>query len=169
MADAGRPSKYTDDIADLICGELAEGRSLRSICLDDSIPNKATVLRWLADPKHTIFRDQYARAREAQADALFEEVIDIADDGTNDWMERQGSKDESAAWVLNGEHVQRSRLRIDARKWMAGKLAPKKYGEKSELQLTGDPNNPLHVKSKIDPSGLTIEQIRALASIKVPA
>lgn len=93
------------------------------------------VLRWLADEDREDFRRQYARAREAQADTIFDEIIDIADNATNDWMERNGQDDEG--YQLNGEHVQRSRLRLDARKWMAGKLAPKKYGDKIQTEHSG--------------------------------
>lgn len=126
-------SKYSDDLAARICDEIAEGRSLRDICSDEEMPDKATVLRWLAANEQ--FRDHYARAREAQADAIFDEILDIADDARNDWMERRGEED--AGWVANGEHIQRSRLRIDARKWMAGKLQPKKYGDKLDLNHSG--------------------------------
>ena len=71
-------------------------------------------------------------AKEESADALVEDILDIADDGSNDWMAVHG-KDGSEAWKLNGEHVQRSRLRVDTRKWIASKLKPKKYGEKIEV------------------------------------
>lgn len=128
---------FSEELADRICEGIADGRSLRSICNDEGMPNKATVFRWLAVSE--AFRDRYAHAREAQADALFDEILDIADEASNDWMERRG--EDGAGWVLNGEHVQRSRIRIDARKWMAGKLRPKKYGDK--LELSGDPENPL--------------------------
>lgn len=130
---AGRPTDYTTEIADAICERIADGESLRSICSDDGMPNKATVFRWLG--KHEEFGDQYARAREAQADTLFDEVLDIADDARNDWMERNGDGD--AGYVANGEHIQRSRLRIDARKWMAGKMRPKKYGDSMNLNHDG--------------------------------
>jgi hypothetical protein len=80
------------------------------------------------------FLDRYARAREAQADALFDDILSIADDGRNDWMERRGEED--AGWVANGENIRRAQLRIDARKWMAGKLRPKKYGEKLDIDGT---------------------------------
>jgi hypothetical protein len=90
------------------------------------MPGKATVFRWLGANEE--FRDQYARAREAQAEALADEIIDIADDGHNDWMER--NQGDAAGWVQNGEAMQRSRLRVDARKWVASKLLPKKYGDK---------------------------------------
>lgn len=126
----GRSTLFGAEVADAICERIANGESLRSICDDDDMPNKATVFRWLA--KHQEFGDQYARAREIQADALFDDILSIADDARNDWMERRGEDD--AGWVANGEHIQRSRLRIEARKWMAGKLRPKKYGERIEVE-----------------------------------
>lgn len=135
MASTGRPSEFTQETADVICERLADGESLRSICSEDAMPNKATVFRWLAANKS--FSDQYARAREVQADTLFDECLDIVDDGRNDWVERK-RRDGSTYIALNDEAISRSRLRLDARKWMAGKLAPKKYGEK--LQLGGDPD-----------------------------
>ena len=122
----GRPSDFSDEMADAICERIADGESLRSICLSDDMPSKATVFRWLAI--HLGFQDQYVRAREIQADSIFDEVLDIADDGSNDWMSR--NKPDCPGWVENGEALRRSQLRVDARKWMAGKLRPKKYGEK---------------------------------------
>lgn len=121
---------------------MAEGRSLRDVCRDPDMPSLATVFRWLADENKSQFREQYARAREAMADAMADELLEIADDGTNDWTERR-RQDGSSETVLNGEHVQRSRLRVDARKWLLSKVAPKKYGEK--LELAGDKDSPLTV------------------------
>lgn len=97
------------------------------------MPSKGTVMRWLAENQS--FQDQYTHARNAQADTIFDEIIDIADDGSNDWMRRNG-QDEEPQWVFNGEAARRSQIRIDARKWMAGKLRPKKYGEKLEVEAT---------------------------------
>lgn len=119
-----------------ICERIANGESLRAICDDEGMPDKATVFRWLA--LDTEFCDQYARAREAQADALFDDILSIADDGQNDWMERKNAIGENIGWMENGEALRRSQLRIDARKWMAGKLRPKKYGDK--LNLDADLN-----------------------------
>ncbi|MGO4334966.1 terminase small subunit protein [Labrys sp. KB_33_2] len=126
----GRPSSFTQDIADAICERLANGESLRSICLDGNMPAQSTVFRWLA--ANASFREQYAHAREAQADALFDESLDIADDGSNDWMRRNDP--ENAGWQANGENIQRSKLRIETRRWMAGKLRPKVYGEKTAVE-----------------------------------
>ncbi len=127
-AKKGRPSLYTEALAAKLCLRLAESETLRAICRDEAMPDKATVLRWLADKKKADFRDQYAHAREMQADALFDEALEIADDASGDWAtDKDGKK------VLDHEHVQRSRLRVDTRKWAAAKLAPKRYGDKINL------------------------------------
>lgn len=137
---AGRPTDYSLELAVKICARLSCGESLRSVCRDAEMPAASSVFLWLS--KHKEFAEQYARAKEESADALVEDIQDIADDGTNDWMEVHG-KDGSVGWQLNGEHIQRSRLRVDVRKWAASKLKPKKYGEK--LELAGDPKAPLGV------------------------
>lgn len=115
-----------------ICDRIANGESLRQIADDDGMPAASTVFVWLSED--TTFAEQYARAREAQADAIFDEILLIADDGRNDWIERKDEEDANMGWRENGEALRRSQLRIDARKWMAGKLRPKKYGDKLELE-----------------------------------
>ena len=129
----GRPSRYTDALVAKLCRRLAEGETLRAVCGEASMPDKSTVLRWLADDRKAAFRDQYARAREMRADALFDEALEIADDTSDDWITTEGGKR-----VLDHEHVQRSRLRVDTRKWAAGKLAPKRYGDKLGLEHSGE-------------------------------
>jgi hypothetical protein len=140
----GRPSSYTPEMAAEICERLSEGQSLREICRADDMPGKSTVMRWLAERAE--FRDQYARAREIQADHFADEILEIADDGTNDWVERKNA-DGSTYETINQDHVQRSRLRIDARKWLMSKMVPKKYGDKQTL--AGDPENPLNIIGKL--------------------
>ena len=139
---AGRPSEYTQDMADIICAQLADGESLRTVCLADDMPSKTSVFRWLRS--HEEFRDQYARAKEESADALTDEMLDIADDGSNDWMKRHG-KDDEDYWVTNGECIQRSRVRIDTRKWIASKLKPKKYGDKTSHEHGGVDGKPIEM------------------------
>lgn len=136
-----RPSDYTPELTATICAALADGHSLRTVCQAEDMPDKATVFRWLAI--HEEFRDQYARAREQQADAMAEEILEISDDATNDWMERLGPGGQPVGWVVNGEHVQRSRLRVDSRKWLASKMAPKKYGDKLQAEHTGADGGPI--------------------------
>lgn len=129
----GRPSDYTQELADKICSQLAEGISLRTVCLAEDMPSKTTVFSWLRT--HPEFLAQYARAKEESADAMAEEILDIADDGTNDWMTMKiGGKETE---VPNNEVLQRSRLRVDTRKWIMSKMKPKKYGEKYDVTSDG--------------------------------
>jgi hypothetical protein len=133
----GRPSLYSEELANKICQWLSEGKSLTSLCKQDDMPTYATVMNWLwkeSDFKKG-FLERYETAREQQAECLADELIDIADDGTNDYMEKT-RKDGSKFIVVDGENIQRSRLRADTRKWIAAKLRPKKYGDSSQLKLT---------------------------------
>jgi hypothetical protein len=103
----GRPSEYSQHIADRICRQVAEGHSIRGITSKDAyVPSRATIHRWLKE--YPDFRDQYAQATQQRAEALFDMALEIA----------CGEKD-----------VQRARLIVDTLKWQAGKLAPKKYGK----------------------------------------
>lgn len=134
-------TKYSQKTASTICDRIAEGQSLRSICRDADMPDKATVFRWLAARED--FATQYAHARDAQADALVDEMLDIADDGSNDWMEQRGRDGEVTGWKENGESLKRSALRLSTRQWIAEKLKPKKYGNK--VALTDADGGPLTV------------------------
>ena len=127
-------AEFSQELFDRICERIADGESLRTICSEADMPNKATVFRWMGSDE--TLSDQYARAREAQADAIFDEILDIADDARNDWMARDG-EDDKGGYGLNGEHIQRSKVRIEARKWMAGKLKPKVYGDKIDHNVGG--------------------------------
>lgn len=126
-----RPSDYTPEMAAHICSEMVEGRSLRAICLDDNMPSKTSVFRWLA--LHQEFRDQYAYAREAQADTLADEITYIAD--TPQIGFKTTTKANGDIETVEGDMVERSRLQIDARKWVASKLKPKKYGDATLMKL----------------------------------
>lgn len=118
MRKGGRPTKYTEVLGRDICARIAQGDSLRKICEDEAYPTARTVHNWLVDPEKEEFFQQYARAREAQAHAYFDQIVDIADGSPED---------------LDAVKVQRDRLRIDARKWACSKLAPKSYGDKIEV------------------------------------
>lgn len=119
---------------DAICAMIAEGISLRKACSRPGMPTVSTVL--LRAVKDKAFSEQYRRARLQQADVWFDEIADIADDGSNDWMERQTRSGETIA-VLNHEHVTRSKLRIDARLKIIALMNPKKYGEKLDVNQAG--------------------------------
>lgn len=132
----GRPTTYSNELALSICERLADGESLKAMCEDDGMPSRSTVFKWLAENK--FFSDMYTRAREEQADALFDEILAISDDGRNDWMERKDAEEENIGWRENGEALKRSHLRIEARKWAAAKLMPRKYSEKHQVEHTGE-------------------------------
>ena len=126
------PSKYSPNMAEAIFDLIAAGKSIVDIAKLDGMPSTSTIYRWLAkDPE---FLGLYQQAREQQADLYAAEIIEIADDARNDWMERGGGEGDEG-WQFNGEHVQRSKLRIDARKWIASKLKPKKYGDRQTVDL----------------------------------
>lgn len=104
-------AEFSQVLFDQICDRIADGDSLRTICRDKGMPNKASVFKWLAeDPA---LSDQYARAREAQADSLVDDMLAIADDTSREPNDR--------------------RVAVDARKWVASKLRPKAYGDKLDL------------------------------------
>jgi len=105
------------------------------------MPSVQTIFSWLRLKPE--FLDRYARAKNEAADALVEEMLDIADDGSNDWMEVHDKDGACIGYKVNGEHVQRSRLRVDSRKWIASKLKPKKYGDSVDLNHGVQPNDPL--------------------------
>jgi hypothetical protein len=139
----GRPAKYTDELAKTICTRLAEGESLRTICLDEEIPSRETVRKWLVDSPS--FLAQYARAREEQADFYAEEIVEISDDGRRDYTTTEDGRE-----VVDHDHIARARLRVDARKWYASKLAPKKYGDKVTAEHSGPGGGPIETTSRIE-------------------
>ena len=141
----GRKSDYSIETARAICTEIAGGRSVREICRDPKMPCLRSVFAWLA--QHEEFREMYRAAREAQADYIFDEILEIADDGRNDWRERQ-QEDGGTVMVLNKEHVNRSRLRIDARKWVLARMNAKKYGERVSTELTGANGGPIKTEPR---------------------
>jgi hypothetical protein len=128
----GRPSKYTDKLADKICKMIAEGQSVRSICAKRDMISMQTFFRWLRENKK--FREQYVRACEERSYMHAEDIIEIADNATNDYMEKL----EGDGYIFNSENVQRSRLRIDTRKWLMSKLNPKVYGDKLDMTTNGN-------------------------------
>lgn len=127
----GRPTIYNDKLASEICARIAAGESMRSICRDPQMPAMSSVMLWLIDGNHKRFSDQYAISRKIQAEALADEIFDIADDGSNDWMEKSGNAS------VNGEHINRSRLRVDTRKWYLSKVLPR-FAEKQETVTEAD-------------------------------
>lgn len=130
-----RPSTYTPRVAEEICARLISGRSLRSIGRDADMPSASTVFTWLS--KCPEFSEQYARAKQEMAEAIFWDLFDIADDVRHDvYIDKQGNRQ------VNHEAIARSKLRIDTRKWALARMAPKKYSERIAQEITYPLGNP---------------------------
>ena len=127
----GRPDIYTKELASKVCAEIVQGRSLRTIGSMEGMPSVSCIFTWF--DKYPEFKEQYARAKEEQADAFAEEILDISDDGTNDWMENFDKEGNAIGWKVNGESIQRSKLRVDSRKWLMSKFKVKKYGDSQTI------------------------------------
>jgi hypothetical protein len=120
-------TKYTTAKGDAICAMIAGGESVRAIGKQKTMPSEGTIYKWLGEQPE--FSEKYARAREQQADVYSQQIVDIADDA-------------------KAEDYNVAKIRIDARKWAASKLAPKKYGDKVRNELTGADGGP--VEHRID-------------------
>lgn len=112
----GRPSKRTQEMEEAIINGLMDGYSLVQICATDNMPNRRTILRWMEDDE--AFATRCARAREIQADLMDDKIIQLIDD-------------------VNVENASAMRVKLSALQWRAAKLAPKKYGDKQEVEHTG--------------------------------
>lgn len=122
----GRPTIYSDELVAEICRRIMDGETIRAICADDDMPNIVTIFRWLNEYEE--FSKRYAHAREVQADTFIDQMQAIADDSGLDVR-----LDEDGKWRVDGEVVQRSKLRVETRAKLAELLAPKKYGRKLEV------------------------------------
>ncbi|BDC80829.1 hypothetical protein [Aeromonas hydrophila] len=144
LVTRGRRSAFTNELGETICSAIADGMSLRAVLARPGMPSKSMVMRWLADERYIEFRDQYVCAREDLADKLADEILQIADDGSNDtFLDANGNV------KVNHDVIARARLQIDARKWLASKLAPKKYGDVGRRENSGDNSGSMHVKSTV--------------------
>lgn len=132
----GRPTRYTEKLGTEICIRLSEGESLRCICEDEHMPAASTVCLWVIDNREG-FAERYARARELQYLGMADELLDIADDGKNDWITRKSKSGEEFE-VFNKEAAERSKLRVETRKWVLAKVMPKVYGDKVTNEITGN-------------------------------
>ncbi|WP_118785719.1 terminase small subunit [Haemophilus haemolyticus] len=144
----GRPSSFMQEVADDICLLLAQGESLRKICERPGMPAISSVFKWLNENQQ--FSEQYARAREDQADFLLEEMLEISD-------------------LATPEDVSVAKLRVDARKWYITKVAPKKYGDKVTQEITGVNGAPIEQKISMDLSRLSVDELKLLRELKSKA
>ena len=132
--------KDKDNIFEYVCQEIEKGRALRNVLKDENMPGTSTFYQWLDNDE--VKAKQYARATEVRADIIFDDILAIADENTNDT-----SINENGIEVVNNDVIQRSRLRIDARKWVLSKLNPKKFGDKTIH--SGDADNPIQTTFSI--------------------
>jgi hypothetical protein len=136
--EQGRPSIYTDVVAEEICTRMAAGESLNKICKDNHLPTESCVRAWALDDREGFYA-KYARARAIRAEAMAEEILDISDDSSQDV-----TFDDNGNPRQNNEFAARSKLRVDTRKWILSKVLPKVYGDRTVL--AGDKDAPLGVQ-----------------------
>jgi len=134
----GRPSSYTPELAAKICERLAAGESLNAICKDEDMPDRVTVYRWVDANEE--FRNKYACARDMGLDVMADDVIAIADTPV------EGTKTATKEWgteTTKADMIDHRKLRVDTRKWYLSKLAPKRYGDKQAVEVTGADGGPI--------------------------
>lgn len=149
----GRPSEFSPETANAICERLIEGESLRAICRDEDMPHASTVCRWLGSKADwgDEFRAQYAHAREAQADTLADEILSIAD--TQVLGEKRTTKADGAIETVEADMIEHRRLQIESRKWLAGKMKPRKYGDKVTQEHVGEGGGPIQIITGVPRAG----------------
>jgi len=135
LTATGRPSVMTPDLMAEICIRIAKGESLRAIARDKHMPGRWTITRHLLE--NPSFGDHYRRARELGYWEWADEILEIADDGTTDYITKTGRNGHEYE-AVDQEHIQRSRLRVDSRKWLLSKLLSKTFGDKVEHDHTGE-------------------------------
>ena len=127
----GRPEIYTDKLADEFCARLStSNKGMHSICKAADMPSYRTVFKWINDKKLG-FSHKYAQAKELQAEFMRDEIIEISDESSNDTIETESGKK-----IANNEWMQRSKLRVETRKWLMSKMAPKGFGDSSKLDIS---------------------------------
>ena len=139
-------TKRTPEVETRIIEGLCDGIPLRELCRQDGMPSWRTVYDWISADEELAAR--IAHARELGFDAIAEDILDIADDGTNDWVERK-RQDGSVDVVMDSEHVQRSKLRIETRLKLLAKWSPSKYGEKQTVDVGNKPGETLKAEVSI--------------------
>lgn len=134
-SNAGRKTEYNEETATEICTRISCGESLRQICKDPHMPSQSAIYYWLFQNKQ--FAEKYAQARDEQADTLADEIHAISDEEPREVVDDKGIARVDSGWVTWQKN------RVDARKWVASKLKPKKYGDRTTV--AGDAENPLAV------------------------
>lgn len=160
----GRPSSYTQEMADEVCLRIANGETMSKICKDAHMPFPAVIYAWAA--RNEEFHSRLTRAREIQAHRWADEILEIVDDNTGDMIEKVG-RNGQVTTVVDHENVHRSRLRADTRKWLIAKMYPRVYGDKVQAEVTGSSGGPvstvsLSVTIPHDLSGYSTDELAKL-------
>lgn len=144
---AGRPTKYTQKLADEIFEQMVGGKHIVEICNQEDMPSRSTVYRWMDD--HPEFGTRIARAREGLADHVAWQILDMAEKSTN-------------------ETANADRVKLAAWQWHAARLSPKKYSDKMITEVSGPNGAPVQIETKtIDTSKLSPEELAAFRNLVV--
>lgn len=142
----GPKPKYNKRMAARILKRLAAGESLRAICKRlQSCPGESTVRRWAINNIDG-FGDRYAMARDLGLDSMAEETLEISDDAERDWEIERNDKGEVTGIKVNGEHISRSKLKVETRKWYLSQLAPNRYGNNVAVRHSGGDGPPIQIE-----------------------
>lgn len=146
----GRPTLYTPAVGKAVCKMLAMGMSVRKIAQRPRMPKATTIVGWSLDVDHPFF-EQFARASAVKFTLMAEELVDIADEGANDWMVRE-EKSGRISVLVNREALERSRLRLDTR-WKILAQALPKFAPKLNIEHTGKDGGPIESRTLPQPTG----------------
>jgi hypothetical protein len=149
----GRPSGYSDELAELICARIASGETLTAICNSKGMPHRQTVLRWRRE--HDGFNREYHLARVDAMDVLADQTLEISDDSTLDTVIKSDPKGRTFE-AVDHENINRDRLRVQTRQFLMAKIAPHVYGDKVQHQHTGQVAHTVELSDR--------ERMRRLAS-----
>ncbi|AIL33106.1 hypothetical protein IX83_07125 [Basilea psittacipulmonis DSM 24701] len=126
----GRPTQYSKEVANKICEQLEQGLSLKQICEQADMPVRSTVYLWLRE--YSDFSDNYTRAREVHADLIHDELLELVDNIPEDFAS-----------------IAKARLQADTRKWVLARMSPRKYGDTSKIELTGNEGGPVEISETV--------------------
>lgn len=144
---AGGLGIYSDKLAEEFCERMCKGEAPAQICQDVKMPSYATIIRWTLsdDPKYEAFRVMYEESRKIMWMFHADQMMDISDNSTNDYMDRYNKFTEETERVFDNENVQRAKLRIDTRKWLLAKMMPHVFGEKVDVSVGGRDGKPIAI------------------------
>lgn len=143
-----RAINWTPELEQSILDWISEGKTLREFCRQEGMPSHDAVYDHEKLSKE--FEQRIARARESGEEVIAQECLEIADDGSNDWMERIGKDGQSLGWMVNGEAVMRSKLRVETRLKLLAKWNPRKYGDRIQQEVTGKDGGPIQAAVTVE-------------------